>query len=433
MKNLIKIVISSLLCLSLPASATQADVPVICGHETQGIQDDSTYSVLNYGLYWFGDESTHQEPISYCDKTQGRYFDATKKHTMVFVHGYSPYSVAPMPNRPYSTRFNFNPNDIAGPNVGDLVVPWLKGSNGGEPWNVGVFYWNQFADEQLTSAPPDGLIDATRAAEAKIWRTDAPGIGMRWRDDQGPMGTLHDATPEEISKDITHTFADQYIASLKDYATQNPNADMRLVGESLGAQIVIHGAKLIADEVNDPANNLPKNLIPKQVVVLDPMVTQDPNGDQTRLSTLVSDVTALKQQGVIFSGYRTSDLSQQTGIGILDNTKLLSMMAFSDRTPGNCIYPGTDMAAITHQHTFGIWWYLLSYTLNEVPVVGQPGVSAPFARMPDSALQQLMNSPNKFVDVDHKPSDADCSSVPDDISKEWSTWEMKTANKSDPR
>lgn len=409
---------SGLFYLSLPVSAwAWHESPVVCGHE-MAIQDGNIYGNLHYGLHWFHDEITNQGSISYCDADPQLYFDPSKKHTMIFVHGFSPYSVK------NNTRFNFDANDLAGPNVTDLVAPWLNGTSGDhQPWNVGIFYWNQFADEQPTSLD---MLHPVQTAEAKIWRTDGPG-NMRWRDNQGGVHNY----PRNVRQDMAHILANQYLDELTEYARHNPTADMRLVGESLGSQLVIHAARIIADQVDAAGSHLPKNLIPKQVVVLDPIVTKDGN-DETRLQTLLQDIQYLKQDGVIFSGYRTSDIGLHDEFS--DNTRLLKQMAFSEDKPAECVYPGT--ANLKNQHTFAIWWYLLSYTLDRVPVSNAEQIySAPFANMPDNDLKHFMDDQVKFVsnNAGFTPGQGECKTDAESIGREWLHWTMKVVEKDAPR
>lgn len=444
MKNLIRISIAAFMCISLNASASRMDLPVVCGHESLPMQQDDIYGVLNYGLSWFSNGAPQQAlsatPLSYCDQDRQKsyvdqngqtkyYFSPSKKHTLIFVHGYAPLSSY------FMKRFNFDATDIAGPNVNDLVAPWLSGAGGDhQPWNVGVFYWNQLADEQpanIFNPTPESVLQSTQVAEAKIWKMNGPD-GMSWRDNQN---NLHLATSTQVSQNMAQTFANQYIAQLKDYANQTfpdgSKPDFRLVGESLGSQIVIHGAKLIADQVNDPKNNLPKNLIPSQIVLLDPMVSKgvDDNG-RSYMDTLLDDVTNyLKPAGVIFSGYRTTQLGEQPAVA--DNTDLLNLMAFSDMAPAAvCAYPGSDMdmMPMKNRHTFGIWWYLLSYTLPNFPLSGQPNVSAPFAGMSNGALKDIMNSSIKYVSDNGTLHP--CAGMPDySLTDDWSKWQMKAVSK----
>ncbi len=437
MKILIKMLPSLLFCFCLSSSASQldltseenfsgqSDLAVVCGAEQAGIQQDAIYGHLTFGFHWFSDQLISGKAVSICNQNQSneKFFDPNKNHMLIFIHGWSPYSTTK------GKRFNFNANAINGPDVTDLAAPWLSTTN------VAVWYWNQFADELPASVSPADVLKATAAAEAKVWRSDGPQ-GMRWRNINGDyqQAALGKA-PSQIDGSLSQTFADQYISDLTDYAKNNSKADIRLVGESLGTQMVIHGASLIAHQVQ--AGQLPENLIPQQIVLLDPMVTNADN-----MNTLVSDIQYLKSIGVVISGYRTSDVGVEPGVP--NTTQLLKYTAFSDMTPCSYTYSGPIpspgytpqymdyLQHIENQHTFGVWWYMLSYTLPGVPVAGQAD-SAPFANMPLADLKARMDDTDtKFVsDNAYNKANNLCGTSTAQMGNEWSQWRMATATPKD--
>ena len=382
-----------LLSLSFQARAVSVSSVMLCGHEKNPL----IYTTLNYGLYWFADI----DHLPYCTKNKDnvQFFNSNKPHTLIFVHGWLPYSVH------QHKRFSFNAEDISGPKVTDLIAPWLKGDSGDKkPWNVGVFYWNQFSDESPNKTDTHSLMQAVHNAESKIWSAH-DAVNMRWRNAQDQFNLFN----ADHNQTIPDLFYENYANSLKNYS-----GDVRLVGASLGTQIVIETAKRIDDAVQ--ARVLPKNLLPRQIVLLDPVITDSHNS--AHMKTLLADLMQLEKDGVVVSGYRTSILGD-TLLHTDDNTDLLKYTAFSQINP--CNY---SIFALMSRHTAGIWWYFLSYQLTHVPIVGDPTQSAPFANLPEDQLKALMSP-----DAPGFKSDSHNACQSDALDREWRTWQMKRVNK----
>lgn len=108
-------------------------------------------------------------------------------------------------------------------------------------WNTGIVYWTQFADEPILS---DGNFAGLYAAEGKIWKLA-----------QGPQGNRYatlDANNNVIYNYWNGNFSigsNQYTAgsvgeALARYViaaiSSNTSGNLRLVGHSLGNQVVTH-------------------------------------------------------------------------------------------------------------------------------------------------------------------------------------------------
>jgi len=382
-----------LLSINFQANAVTDSSIMLCGHE----KNPFIYASLNYGIYWFADI----DHLPYCTKNKNdpQFFNANKPHTLIFVHGWLPYSVH------QHKRFSFNAEDISGPKVTDMIAPWLKGTSGDKkPWNMGVFYWNQFSDEYPNKTDTHSWMQAVNNAESKIWSAHDV-VNMRWRDAQDHL-ILFNAGRNQTVPDL---FYENYTAALKNYS-----GDIRLVGASLGTQIVIATAKHIDDAVQ--SGILAKNLLPKQIVLLDPVITNIHNS--AHMKALLADLLQLEKDGVVISGYRTSILGD-TLLHTDDNTDLLKYTAFSQIDP--CTY---SIFSFMSRHTAGIWWYFLSYNLTHVPIVGEPRQSAPFANLPDNQLKALMSpTAPAFKSDTHNACQSDA------LDREWPTWQMKRVNK----
>jgi hypothetical protein len=342
------------------------------GHETAE-QKQALYQNFNMGLTWYGYNNNYQKQVFTANSAHqplsNVYFDPSKSRTLIVVHGWLPGSSKKQ------TRLDFDAEKLQGPpGATDMARLWRKSG-----WNVGMFYWNQLADE-----PPKKALDLVNAmirAETKIWSIHGPE-GMRYH---AADGHYYDSG---LQTSVARVFADQYEHRFKGY-----HGSIRLVGESLGTQLVIHAAALIDQDI--AAGLVSPHLLPTQIVLLDPALSKRRESflqGRSVMDYAFFEVKQLKRHGVVVSGYRTSLLGHNPFLA--DNTTLLNETAFSQMKP--------DMykrKALINRHRMGIWWYLLSYQLSHVPVAGKPGLSAPFARANVQMLRNAMYSHWRFVQV----------------------------------
>lgn len=266
------------------------------------------------GIYWFkadGSRNSHELVMKACryndhdcasrEKHQG-YFNPNKP-TVIFIHGWAPDSTKGQ------TRFDFCYQYSTGKNtlspVYNTLQPW-KG------YNVGVFYWNQFADESQIILPEAALV----AAEAKIYSTNGTR-GMEWKyiDKAGVeqvcrAGDSGCLVPKE---DITDMAFDAYKQALPaDYKNE-----IRITAQSLGAQVAI---QLTAKIMQHPL--MPQ---PTRLALLDPYFSVDgkfapqnniPNSVADYNSDTVHSILTMYHQRHLLSGqefpiavYRSSTVS----------------------------------------------------------------------------------------------------------------------------
>jgi hypothetical protein len=162
---------SSLLAMLLATSAAAVD----------GQNEDKS---LNYGLHWFkletgalpdpscGDQPGHtcMDAVTYnpsTDKWQrslaaqsGGYYDP-EKPTIIYFHGWQP--LGNISREGLKWKYNSQ--------VLDQLQPWREAG-----WNVGIFYWNQFADVLPGVIP--GVSQSTfgvTGAQNKIWSSKGTG------------------------------------------------------------------------------------------------------------------------------------------------------------------------------------------------------------------------------------------------------------------
>lgn len=215
-------------CIKWPTSAFQPQT------DAQGKLMPDT------GIYWYNtniDNSGNSEQVKHACHTDDEadkaacmqklqsagYFDPHKP-TIIFVHGWQPGATE---NR---QRFDFCYQFPMPQNTFSLVHNTLQYWQG---WNVGVFYWTQFADES-------NLL----SAEAKIY-TPYGKEGMRWSyiNKQGnvaycssakecEMPKLANGQPANVFDMLTQAYR-QALPSPADYK----GAELRIAGQSLGTQL----------------------------------------------------------------------------------------------------------------------------------------------------------------------------------------------------
>jgi hypothetical protein len=114
---------------------------------------EAVFAELDYGIYWHGPGGAEAKHIP------GRvnpHFDPNKP-TLIYTHGWASNTVNS------KRRVALNWGNLDGPDI-DLAQLWIAAG-----WNIGVFHWEQFADE-----------GEVKDAEAKIWTATGPRA-MRWR------------------------------------------------------------------------------------------------------------------------------------------------------------------------------------------------------------------------------------------------------------
>jgi hypothetical protein len=317
-----------------------------------GTFPSSTFSSLDYGLYWFGDADNYQKAIP----NQSNAYYSVSKPTIIYIHGWQKGSSKAL------NRESFNRKDAGGPDL-DLAYAWRQAG-----YNVGIMYWNQFADE-----------DEVKDAEAKIW-TATGTRAMRWRNNAGAY-----------TNGPTQSAADLLLQSYKDNLAGYTGSNIRIAGHSLGNQMAIVLAKKISDAVN--AGTMNSKLLPKRIALLDPFYSQ--NGKTFLGNKWVGEVcreyvTNLKTKGVIFEAYRTSAASSSGFVGDA-NTGLMNMTAFTEMKTSYF-----SLTQQTQKHNAAVWHYLWSFGSN-APVITNTTTEAASAKTSDARINTIMSGTKKLV------------------------------------
>lgn len=321
-------------------------------HAAPGVFPDSTFNNLDYGLYWFGYGDTWQKAVP----GQSNAYYGASKPTVIYIHGWQNGATA------RKDRETFNREGAGGPSL-DLATAWLNAG-----YNVGVLYWNQFADE-----------GEVKDAEAKIWTAGGPRA-MRWRNASGAYSN----GPSQSAGDLLFN---SYKANLAGYSGSN----IRILGHSLGNQMAIVLTKKISDAVS--AGTLNSKLLPKRVALLDPFYSNNAKswlGNQWTGAVCRSYVSELKGKGVIFEAYRSSAVTSTVFVGD-ENKGLMNMTAFTELKPWYF-----NSVQQTEKHNAAVWHYLWSFSFNPPPITGSSNQAAS-AKTSDSRIATLMNGTQKLV------------------------------------
>ena len=336
---------------------------------TAGRQFDhpANFSTLDYGLYWArcgacrpGDHRSDE--VRAYPGEDDVYFNP-RRSTVIFVHGWEPGSTAQEARQSMLT-----PITAAPPREQDLAAPWRA-----RGYNVGLFYWNQFADD-TSSLIPTGV-------ERKIWTADGGLTYLTRRADGSLAAPL--VYPGRAS--VADLFVRSYLAAMRGYR----GASVRFAGHSLGNQLAVRASYLLQALVE--RRRIAPALLPRRIALLDPFYS---SGVQSYLPHVgestageVARETAALQTGparTVFEYYSTSLIPIATDVA--------ARMALVRVSP---TYAGFDVA---EAHLAAIHWYFASLAYpppRACPSSAHAGVChqyAPSAALGNAALGRLAGS-----------------------------------------
>ena len=343
---------------------------------------------LDYGLYWYGKDQAAEK---YTGAGNSYYDDA--KPTLIYVHGWQFDTVQ---DDYWRENFNFQHNEESNGYDIDEAAAWIDAG-----WNVGIYYWNQFADEI-------NIYDA----EAKIWTIDG-GQGMRYRQSNGSYSTA-----QSPSKPIAQLMAETIAEALQD----NSNGYLLLHGHSLGAQAAIATAYKLTTMAEQ--GTVSAAMIPERLVLSDPYWT---NFGQSYLDGAWTGEVSRTYVRYLIDHYDLAvEMTRSSGICDLSlgdcNDNMTDMVAFQRLRPW--YLASTDIAA---KHTMANDWWTLTKTYDAPEEVdadyNETGAVAVSAATSDSRIKAMMGSDYEWDQVAGR-----YTSNPDDDQFEmvdlscWSWW-----------
>ncbi|MFO7680753.1 MAG: hypothetical protein R6X34_11945 [Chloroflexota bacterium] len=317
-----------------------------------------------YGLVWFGINGRSQKAVS---DQPNAYFDPARP-TIIYVHGWLPNQVAAPPTFVVDIKNEEQERD----DHLDLAAAWVAAG-----WNVGIFYWHPFADEDLVWV-----------AEDKIWTTEKDAA-MRYRDADG---NFHTAGMPAVS--ATVLFYQTYLEAMDGYT----GPEIRLAGHSLGNQMAVRLASQLVDGIE--AGAVPENLLPSRLALLDPFWSPLPksylDGQETGTVIRREIEEKLLPREVLVEWYRSSLLTEETLLKE-DVPQFQAQVVYAELAPDFC---GALDQVCRHDAAWHL--YFLSFG-SPAPQECAPdettascastGRQGPMASTANERLAEMMNEP----------------------------------------
>jgi pimeloyl-ACP methyl ester carboxylesterase len=362
----------------LPTSSVDAGArdggPVVSTSPDSGIalpasaSDPSNFDRLDIGLYWFGVGDVSERAVA---GQPNRFYDAAKP-TVIYMHGWQGGSSQARRRETYNrSLYNDNP---------DVGKAWIEAG-----WNIGAFYWNQLADE-----------GEVKDAEAKIYTATGPQ-NMRWRDS---TGAYHDGPPVSV--------AQLAIDALRVHLQGFTGPELRLVGHSLGSQLIIQVAAGLYRE--NKQGNVAQSLVPKRLALMDPAFLKDarPYLNNRWTGEIAREDVMLTRADIVYESYRTSPATS-TGIIGDKNQGLMDMTVVTEVTPWYF-----SIFEVREKHNMAPGWYFESFKTKLT--VKDSGAPAPSAAHATSVIRQLMDGQRHYCQL--KKDGAYTKQVADDEFEE---------------
>jgi hypothetical protein len=294
---------------------------------------------LQYGIRWFGKGNVRLPGYD-------TYPPLHNAPTVILVHGWQPGTgQTGTKTSKMMVNFNYVRIDSKYGEDGNLADAWID-----KGWNVGAFYWTPLSDEATVEDAQD-----------KIWTTHG-AQGMRYRLND----TYYDS---KLNQTVAELFFASYLKVFSNATwAQNP---IRLLGHSLGSQIVNRASKMLAERAN--ASLLPLYLLPSHVVLLDPYMG---NGVQPYLNTTIGNFINYNWIRILraypetaLTVYQSSDINFLSGNGNSGEYLQLVQQATLVRVHGNWI-ESMDFNKLGNQHVAAMAIYMKSFVRPSVPSAG---------------------------------------------------------------
>ncbi len=349
-KSLLPTLAASLLIPSTLGFASTASAQVV------NAQDPANFRQLDVNIYWYGPNNQNQRAVR---GQTNPYFNPSRP-TIIYIHGWQKDTTVRL------IRENFNRSAVN--DNADVARPWIDRN-----WNVGIFYWNQLADE-----------NEVKDAEAKIHTTNSTLFtnATRWRDSTGVYRPGPALT-------VTQQFVNAYKSAMVNYT----GPEVRFAGHSLGSQLAITGASALWREKN--AGILPARLVPTRVALLDHAFLQGPKSwiGNKWTGQVARDLVSQNRSEIIYENYRTSAATSNGFIGDT-NQGLIDMTPFVDVYPQ--MYGSFDFS---NRHVFAMGYYFASMGVPAMKVECN-GYAVPSAALPNSSLRVLAIGAFKYSQLD---------------------------------
>jgi pimeloyl-ACP methyl ester carboxylesterase/uncharacterized protein YcfL len=296
-----------------------------------------TMSNLDYGIYWFNAQGVGERHFPQISSP----FLTPHESTVIFFHGQQKGAVKENMWRgnPFLKTFgNEEPVNL---------LPLWKQQN----FNVGIYFWEQFSDE-----------DEPKSIEVKLWVTPKNGIPFLTSDNRKSVAPS--------TRTLSNLLCDSYDEALNDIRPQT----LRLVAHSTGAQLALHCAE---------RNGENTSALPNRIALLDPFWSRSSlGGDKPVWPGQLSEKKAqwlITTKNTVVEQYKSSPLGGIIGDA---NLPMRRQTAFA-RIWANFI----PRLSFGMHHNYAVPWYFESIQ-RPIPVLpgGFLGAAAS-----DEDIRSLMN------------------------------------------
>jgi hypothetical protein len=320
-------------------------------------QNAANFEQLDVNIYWYGANGMNQRAVP---GQANPWFDPSKP-TIIYVHGWQGGTTQKL------FRESFNRTELNG--NGDVARAWLD-----RGWNVGIFYWNQLADE-----------GEVKDAEAKIYTVDSSKFtnATRWRDVYGTYRSGPNLT-------VTQQFVNAYVSAMQNFT----GPEVRIAGHSLGAQLAITTTSALWKQ--GKAGTLALNKVPQRVALLDTAYLAGAHswiGNQWT-GEVGRALVQENRHEIAYEYYRTSGATSNSFIGD-ENKGLIKMTAFVEVKP--FVFGATDFV---RKHNFAVGYYFDS--IGVAPKVKCTGAAVPSAAQSTAVIRRLQSVSATFDQIDGK-------------------------------
>ena len=295
---------------------------IAAAKDYQGLVEDLTQKFdcdkNNFGIYWLGRDNLAQKFVL----GQKNDFFSNERPTVIYIHGWQKDAHK---NR---LRENFLFTDPTTGVSQDLAQSWIE-----KGWNIGIFYWTQFADEEQVTD-----------AEAKIWASESSVQTWKACDaqsvkDGGPKGS------------VAELFVQNYADAMRDFKGKN----IRIIGHSLGSQVAARSVSLILKGIAE--KRLSDNIRPTRVAQLDPYWTDLGEGKPRRGKDVKDIVDKTSAAGLLWEVYMTSNLLQFGGD---QNLALMNSIGYTRYVPDFIVNSENPLIQEGMRHVWAPKLYFLS-------------------------------------------------------------------------
>ncbi len=280
-------------------------------------QPDS-FTELDYGLYWF--KNVNNGLKGYSSFQRDDYFDPDKP-TVIYVHGWQSGEAQKRRRESWKRQDPFKDSTTY-----DMCQHWKN-----KGYNVGMFNWNQFADDSLLESQANIYYIPTQAGmpAGHSMRYQTANTFDAWNKEPGSTRRyFYNGGGGDIEdKNVCDLLLAELYRCMGGYEP-GPTKEFRMIGHSLGTQLVGRTCDVIREH---PDWGIP---LPTRISLLE--LAQIHGLDPTGLninSLQFGYISRLKSAGIAIDCYQSTDLQSLLGINLSFVGNIHDMCAYNRWRP----------------------------------------------------------------------------------------------------